>query len=110
MLAALPAVNGWAATLNVPSASCPTIQSAIDAAVDGDEVVVGDGVYTGAGNTRLDFLGKDITVRSANGAASTVIDCEDLAGCWGVRFVGDETVGGGLRGLHGHQGHGQPPS
>ena len=46
---------------------CPTIQAAIDAAVDGDEVVVGDGVHTGAGNLDLDFGGKAITVRSAGG-------------------------------------------
>jgi parallel beta-helix repeat protein len=53
-----------------------TIQEGIDAAVDGDEVVVCDGVYTGAGNKNLDFGGKAITVRSANGPDNCVIDCE----------------------------------
>jgi hypothetical protein len=71
--------------LNVPSGSYPTIQSAIDAAVDGDEVVVADDIYTGVGNRDLDFsnnlplgLTRAITVRSANGPASCIIDCQGL--------------------------------
>ncbi len=43
-----------AGTLRVP-ADYPTIQAAIDAAQPGDEVVIADGVYTGAGNKDLDF-------------------------------------------------------
>jgi len=59
--------------LRVPD-DWPTIQTAIGAAVDGDEVVVGDGVHTGAGNLDLDFGGRAITVRSAGGPESCVID------------------------------------
>ena len=44
-----------------------TIQAAIDAAVNGDEVIVADGIYTGEGNRDIDFGGKLITVRSENG-------------------------------------------
>ncbi|MBU0640405.1 MAG: right-handed parallel beta-helix repeat-containing protein [Planctomycetes bacterium] len=61
------------------SASHPfdAIQEGIDAAMDGDEVVVLDGVYTGVGNRDLDFEGKAITVRSDSGDPTTcIIDCE----------------------------------
>jgi parallel beta helix pectate lyase-like protein/disaggregatase-related protein len=53
-----------------------TIQAAIDFAVDGNEIVVKDGTYTGAGNRDIEFKGKAITVRSENGPASCIIDCQ----------------------------------
>ena len=52
-----------------------TIQEAIDAAVDGDEVVVGPGTYAGDGNRNLDPDGKAIVIRSVFGPAKTIIDC-----------------------------------
>jgi hypothetical protein len=52
------------------------IQEGIDAAVDGDTVMVLDGTYTGAGNRDLDFSGKAIAVRSENGPDTCIIDCE----------------------------------
>ena len=54
-----------------------TTQEGIDATADGDEVVVCDGTYTGDGNRDLDFHGKAITVRSANGPEDCIIDCQD---------------------------------
>ena len=47
-----------------------SIQDAIDAAVDGDEVVVGAGTYF----ENIDVLGKTITVRSSFGPGVTTID------------------------------------
>ncbi len=63
-----------AAELHVPE-DYETIQAAIDAAGDGDVVIIADGTYTGDGNRDLDFAGKAITVRSASGdPALCVID------------------------------------
>ena len=61
--------------IHVP-ADYPTIQGAIKAAADGDEIIVHDGVYTGPGNRDLNFDGKLITVRSANGPEGCIIDCQ----------------------------------
>ncbi|MBU1957842.1 right-handed parallel beta-helix repeat-containing protein [bacterium] len=52
------------------------IQEGIDAAVDGDEVVVLDGTYTGVGNKNISFPGRAISVQSQNGPATCTIDCE----------------------------------
>jgi len=69
---AVPAIP---TTIHVPGDQ-PTIQAGIDAALNGDTVLVADGTYTGTGNRDIDFLGKAITVRSENGAESCIVDCE----------------------------------
>jgi hypothetical protein len=63
-----------ASTYRVPQ-DYATIQAGINAAIDGDTVLVADGTYTGAGNKDLDFDGKAITVKSENGPENCIIDC-----------------------------------
>ncbi len=60
--------------INVPTDQ-PTIQTGINAAVDGDTVLVASGTYTGQGNKNLNFHNKAITVRSARGPSDCIIDC-----------------------------------
>lgn len=56
----------------------PTIQAAVDAASDHDVISLTPGVYHGSGNNNVDFLGKAITIRSADrNANGCVIDCQN---------------------------------
>ncbi len=60
---------GSAATIYVPD-TYPAIQDAVDAAVNGDTIVVRPGMYA----ENIDFSGKAITVRSELGARATFLD------------------------------------
>ena len=73
-LAALSPAHAAGATLSVPS-QYQTIQAAVSAAASGDTVLIADGTYTGPGNVDVDFGGKNLTVTSQHGPASTIIDC-----------------------------------
>jgi outer membrane protein OmpA-like peptidoglycan-associated protein len=80
-----------AATLTVgPTGVYPTLQQAIDAATTGDTIRVEAGIYPEA----LDLLGKELTIRSVSGAASTV-----LAPPAGAQVLTYETVDGVLDGF-----------
>ncbi|MCJ7778912.1 MAG: right-handed parallel beta-helix repeat-containing protein, partial [Sedimentisphaerales bacterium] len=104
-----------AGTLYVPSVENSTIQDAINAASNGDIIIVSPGNYTGIGNRDLVFSGKAITVRSMHPddpcvVASTIIDCQGLgrafyfhsgegttAVVWGITIKnGDADYGGGI--------------
>lgn len=75
-----------AETIHVDDDNCPgpgsgsagdpycSIQAAIDAASDADEIVVSPGTYL----EMIDFLGKAVTLRSASGADVTIIDGQGL--------------------------------
>ncbi|QDU66283.1 right-handed parallel beta-helix repeat-containing protein [Engelhardtia mirabilis] len=86
--------------LNVPG-QFPTLQSAIDVALDGDTVLVQPGTY----NERIDFRGKAIELISAAGAQATIIDGTGavIDGPPGpdavVRFDDGETAGSRLTGF-----------
>lgn len=92
MLLGLAALAGWPAgaaaaakTIHVP-ADYPLIQSAIQASQSGDEIVVAQGVY----RENLNFLGKNITLRS-NFDPATV----NLGSWW---YVYQTVLAGGYKG------------
>ena len=76
LLLILCSTNAFGATIHVPGDQ-PTIQAGIDAASDGDVVLVADGTYKGKGNKNLDFKGKELMLKSENGPIKCIIDCEN---------------------------------
>jgi hypothetical protein len=90
---ALCAGSAFAAVINVP-ADQPTIQAAIAAAANGDEIVVAPGTY----NEQINFLGKAIVVRSSSGAANTIISGGGTLSPL-VTFAGAETASSVIRGF-----------
>lgn len=59
----------------------PTIQSAVDAAVDGANILLADGVFSGTGNRDVDVVGKRVNIRSVSeDPALCTIDCSDAGG------------------------------
>src|SRR5438128_9050171 len=74
VLVGLLAAPAWAqTTINVPG-NAPTIQAAINTAIDGDTVLVAPGTYV----ENINFNGKAITVTSSGGPATTIIDGSGL--------------------------------
>ncbi|UCF43838.1 MAG: right-handed parallel beta-helix repeat-containing protein, partial [Planctomycetota bacterium] len=101
---------GLADELYVPG-QYATIQAAIDAAVDGDEVIVADGTYTGQGVSNngihfIDFRGKAITVKSQNGPENCVIDFTSAILDCGFMFYRQEGRDSVLDGLTLRGGYG----
>ncbi|MBN2054141.1 hypothetical protein JW905_04425 [bacterium] len=101
-LGLLPIVAGASATLHVP-AGYATIQAAIDAANEGDVISVAPGTY----QEEIDFHGKNIMVRAAQGPAVTHLRGDDDGIV--VSFVSGESSAAVLDGFtisHGYGGYG----
>src|SRR5262245_8183494 len=79
-------------TFRVPS-DRPTIQSAINDAIDGDRVLVAPGTYP----EHIDFKGKAITVTSESGPQDTIIDGGNTDSV--VRFTSGEGRDSALNGF-----------
>ena len=68
----------------------PVIQAAIDAAANGDEILLTDGVFRGKGNKEVHFWGKAVTVRSQSGnPGDCIIDAEGEIGLPWPAFIFD---------------------
>ena len=92
-------------------AEYPNIQEAINRSWNGGTVRIADGVYAGLGNRDLDFLGREITVRSENGPNNCIIDCQGTAndrhrGFYFHRNEGANSVVLGLTIANGYQEYG----
>ena len=74
------------------------IQAAVDAASDGDEILVMPGTYTGTGNRVVDLnlgnSGQSLTLRSTKGPFATIIDGQNNRGGLLCRTDGDLVIDG----------------
>ena len=84
--------------------SLPTIQAGINSAVDGDLVLVASGTYV----ENINFIGKDITVKSEAGAEETIIDGQNGGSV--VLFFNGETEGAVIEGFTIRNGKSHRPS
>ncbi len=77
MLIASPAIAATYYVNHDGTEDFTEIQPALNAAANGDTIIVRDGKYTGANNKNLDFGGKAITLRSESVPKNCIIDCEN---------------------------------
>lgn len=91
LLCSLPAIGK---TIHVP-AQQPTIQAGINAASNGDTVLVSAGTYYES----INFSGKAITVTSASGPAVTMIDGSNNQNNSAVTFSSGETLSSVISGF-----------
>jgi|GEM_PF-5438053 len=73
-------VNGNDANTGTqPASAKASIQAGVDAAAEGDTVLVAPGIYTGVNNTNL-IINSHKTIQSASGAGDTIIDFKSGSG------------------------------
>lgn len=71
----------------------PNIQAAVDAVVDGDEILLAEGIYSGPGNGTIDLRGKKIRIRSELlNPNSCVIDLDAGLGQQGFLMTSGEDL------------------
>ncbi len=87
--------NGLSPVCSAPNGPKATIQAAINASSNGDEVVIADGTYTGTGNRDIQISGLQIVIRSASGAAACIIDAQTLGRVF-VVTIGSDVVFEGI--------------
>lgn len=69
-----------------------TIQEGINAASEGDSVIVRPGMYTGPSNRGLTFDGTNITLTTLGNIESTIIDCGGWDRAFYVLNTGEDTT------------------
>jgi hypothetical protein len=96
----------------------PTIQDAVNAALEGDEILLENGRFAGPGNRDIVFVGKDLVLRSLNGAPACTLDSGGSPGdphralrfSWGetpaTRVDGITIIGGYVSGAFPQNGGG----
>jgi predicted outer membrane repeat protein len=71
---------------------CPNIKAAVNAAVDGTIILVGNGTYGGADNREIECIDKRVTIRAQSGDRSAcVVECggDEDSGYWWLRYEAD---------------------
>ncbi len=92
--------DAWTGTSSdcaAPNGPKRTIQAGIDASVNGDTVLVADGVYMGVGNKNLDYGGRAIRIQSEGGPEACIIDCDNDGR--GFYFHNGETADSAVEGI-----------
>ena len=94
LLVARPSLSAVYSVHPDGSGDFPTIQTALDAAAGGDDIVLTDGTFQGPGNVDLRFFGKAVTLRSQSGDPATcTIYCRGVGGGRGLNLDAGETRG-----------------
>jgi len=98
ILTASPALGANYLVAPDGSGDYPDIAAAVGACVDGDEVVLADGMFTGPGNTNVLISNLIITIRSLSGSSINCrINCEGGPGTTTRAFVIENTPTWGLK-------------